>query len=104
IHHFNELTHVWGDRGLDRGPVDVLFEAPDDGEVDLVLHVSNYDFPAQGGIVRDVQLGSGEAISSTAFLSKTVQLSVALILILHALYSIILYIMQQQVGRKLYFT
>ncbi|MCE7791739.1 ATP-binding protein [Salipaludibacillus sp. CUR1] len=92
----NDLNHSWGDKGMQRGPVDIYFEPPEGETLDIVVHVSNFNQTAQGGINQDVVISSGDQISSLSFLSKALQFSAGVILILHALYAFILYFMQKK--------
>lgn len=66
--------------------------APADQEIDLIIRVTNFENPFVGGIVKSIKLGSHEAIGEERGLSIDFQLITFVVLILHGLYSCILYI------------
>ncbi|SES07929.1 ATP-binding protein [Salipaludibacillus aurantiacus] len=96
VYKRNDLNHSWEDRGLKRGPIDIYFKPPENEILNIVIHVSNFNQTAQGGIHRDIFISSAEQIRSLSFLSKALQLSVGIIFILHALYAFTLYFLQKK--------
>ncbi|MBP3040216.1 response regulator [Bacillaceae bacterium Marseille-Q3522] len=73
-----------------RKPYSVYFEA-DQGYVDLLIQASNYNFLFGGGITREIKFGTEEAINSETTFSISMQLLVSIILLLHSIYSLIIY-------------
>ncbi|AOM84067.1 hybrid sensor histidine kinase/response regulator [Salisediminibacterium beveridgei] len=97
----NDLDHEYGDRGMDYGPVDITLSPPEDGRLELVIHVSNHAIEIRGGMARDVLIGSDDALASLSFASKALQLSAGLVLALHAVYAFILFGIQRQSRTRL---
>lgn len=60
-------------------------------DAELVVHVSNYEYPFWSGILQPVKLGPEEAISKEAFQSPALQLATGLIYLLHAVYAYFIY-------------
>lgn len=69
-------------------------------EIDMTIHVANYDNAHEGGITRSIKLGTDEAINKDVDLSKVMQLLVAIILIVHSLYAFGLYFMSKNKLQK----
>lgn len=61
-----------------RGPYITLFHG-ENSEVELLVHVSNYDFPFKGGITGSVKIGTAEAILKESKRSVTLQIAVSII-------------------------
>lgn len=61
-------------------------------EIDLIIRVANFENPFAGGIVYSIKLGSHEAIHGERGLSIDLQLITFVVLILHGIYSCILYL------------
>ena len=61
-------------------------------EIDLIIRVANHEHPRQGGIVSSIKLGSSQAIHDERGLSIDLQLITFVVLILHSLYSCILFL------------
>lgn len=75
-----------------RSPFSGLFQ-PDDQEIDVMVHVSNYDMPLWGGINKSIKIGTDQAISKEANGSSYMQILVSVIFLLHALYAFFIYFM-----------
>jgi len=60
-------------------------------EIDMIIHVANYDNPQEGGITSSIKFGTAEAVSKEVGLSKLLQLLVVIVLIGHSLYAFGLY-------------
>ncbi len=60
-------------------------------EIDLIIHVSNFDNPFKGGILKSIRFGSQASIDYVRWYSIGFQLATFLILMLHGLYACILY-------------
>lgn len=74
----------------EHGPFSTVFQ-PKSNEVELVMHVSNFGSPRDGGIVKSVHIGSEAAISKKDNSSKTLQVVVSMIYLLHGIYAFIIY-------------
>lgn len=61
-------------------------------DIDLIIRVANHEHPRQGGIVNSIKLGSSQAIHGERGLSIDLQLITFVVLILHSLYSCILFL------------
>jgi two-component system sensor histidine kinase ChiS len=73
------------------------------GELDLVVHMANFNDHIMGGMRVPIKLGSDTAISRLVWFTTGVQAAAALILLLHALYSVALYIIGAKQRVLLYF-
>ena len=60
-------------------------------ELDVLIHVANYENPVKGGILSTLRFGSQASISFVRWYSIGFQLMVFLVLLLHALYALILF-------------
>lgn len=74
----------------ERGPFTILFPTERE-EVELVIHVSNYDVPFLGGITDSIKIGSAYSILSESKKSITLQIIVCIIYLLHSLYAFCIY-------------
>lgn len=81
------------------GTYKALFPA-DSNEIDMTIHVANYEKAHEGGITKAIKFGTGEAINNEVDLSKFLQLLVAIILIGHSLYAFGLYFMSKNKLQK----
>ncbi|WP_234405473.1 hybrid sensor histidine kinase/response regulator [Paenibacillus sp. IHBB 10380] len=72
-------------------------------ELDIVIHVSNYQFPSTGGIIQSIKFGTIDAIANEEFVSKSMQMIVCIALLLHGLYACILYVLGSRRKELLYF-
>ncbi|MGP0580174.1 ATP-binding protein [Paenibacillus peoriae] len=71
--------------------------------IEIVIQVSNFDFPASGGIVKPIIFGSAEAVNSRTNFAITMQIMVCIILLLHGLYVVVIFFMNPQKKALLYF-
>ncbi|WP_246096090.1 ATP-binding protein [Paenibacillus sinopodophylli] len=62
-------------------------------ELEIFVRVSNYESPLKGGIVRSVQFGLQEEVNKKHLFSIGFQIITCVILLLHALYALIIYLM-----------
>ena len=60
-------------------------------ELDVIIHVANYEEALEGGITNAITLGTVQAVNKKVDFSRTMQLIVAMILIVHSLYAFGLY-------------
>lgn len=73
-----------------RGPFSVLF-SKEQNEVELVVHVSNYEFPFWGGIHESVKIGLDTAITKETNRSLNLQKVVVILFLVHSIYAFFLY-------------
>jgi two-component system sensor histidine kinase ChiS len=85
-------------------PFTASFETKGQSEIDIIMQVANFQDPRNGGIVRSIKFGREEMIFRETQLSITMQLLVAVVLILHAIYSVILYLLGNKDRRLLFFS
>lgn len=85
-------------------PFTASFETKGQSEIDIIVQVANFQDPRNGGIVRSIKFGREEMIFRETQLSITMQLLVAVVLILHAIYSVILYLLGNKDRRLLFFS
>ncbi|SEO56138.1 Glycosyl hydrolases family 2, sugar binding domain [Amphibacillus marinus] len=71
------------------GAFNAFFSTNQD-ELELVVHVSNFDMPHQGGITKPVKFGYMEQIQNETVFINTLQIVVATIFLLHAVYVLIM--------------
>lgn len=84
-----------------RGPFYALFPVPKDTDtLRLVIELSNYDTPYMGGINKSVVFGSDEAIAKEVNMQETLQMTVIIILFLHAAYAFLLFIIGKRFKQK----
>ncbi|MVP00991.1 ATP-binding protein [Paenibacillus lutrae] len=61
-------------------------------EMELILHVANFDNPMRGGLYQSIKLGSEKAINRADLLTTGLQLLICIIFAIHAVYALILYL------------
>ncbi|WP_223264279.1 hybrid sensor histidine kinase/response regulator [Paenibacillus sp. IHB B 3084] len=71
--------------------------------MEIVIQVSNFDFPSSGGIVKPIIFGSAEAVNSRTNFAILMQIMVCIILLLHGLYVVVIFFMNPQKKALLYF-
>ena len=69
-------------------------------EIELVVHVANYEKVFEGGISNTVKFGLGNAINREISFTTIMQLMVVLILLVHSAYAFGLYMMGRRVYHK----
>ncbi|MBW7475483.1 response regulator [Paenibacillus oenotherae] len=72
-------------------------------EIEIVIQVANFDDTLMGGINWPIQFGSDHAAQKAASFSNGMQLSICLILLMHAVYAGILFLMGVRQKGLLYF-
>lgn len=90
-----------------RGPFLVTFYVDaNDSEVELVIEASNYQVPFMGGLNKHVTFGTEAAITHETNMLQFLQMSVIIILFLHAIYAFLLYFIGKGKVKKelLYFS
>ncbi|WP_312470536.1 ATP-binding protein [Neobacillus sp.] len=75
----------------------------DRNDIEMVIHVANYDDPAAGGITKSIQFGTEKAISRTTNFSIMMQLIACVIFMLHGIYAIIIYFIGRRKLELIYF-
>ncbi|CAH1217920.1 Sensor histidine kinase RcsC [Paenibacillus auburnensis] len=83
-------------------PYPVYFNAVE-GETELVLQVADFDTDS-GGILRPVLFGNSQTIHKERLLTIGMELAVCIVLLLHAAYAVILYLIIPRHKVLLYFT
>lgn len=77
---------------------------PDAQQMDMVIQVSNFDYAYAGGITQSIKLGTAAAIDHEVLLRQSLQLTVAVVILMHAFFSIILYFLGYRNKSVLFFT
>lgn len=81
-------------------PQSISFTATYDGEdateIDLLVQVSNFDHPFQGGITRSVLFGAQSSVDFARLYSIGFQLVTFIVLLLHGLYAFTLYLFNRR--------
>ncbi|KOY83547.1 response regulator [Lysinibacillus macroides] len=85
-------------------PFTASFEVQGQSKIEIVIQVANFQDPRMGGIVRSIKFGHEDVIYRETLLSITMQLVVAVVLLIHAGYAIILYFVGSKDKRLLYFS
>ena len=96
---FNKVGLHHSGEPMERGPFVTLFQ-PESNNLDIVIHVSNYEIPFFGGITQSIQFGTDKAITKEHSLSTTLQIVVSIIYLLHCMYVFILYIISNKKYQK----
>lgn len=95
----NPATSAYLAKGK-RGPFSTQFFHDKEREVELIIHVSNYDLASKGGIIGEVKFGTQTAIMKKSQQSLTLQTTVFIIYLLHSLYAFSLYFMNKKENQK----
>ncbi|WP_339316939.1 ATP-binding protein [Paenibacillus sp. FSL R10-2734] len=75
----------------------------DKSEIEIVIHAANYSLADTGGIVRPILFGSEKALTHQRLISIGLQLLLCVVLLLHAIYAAILYIIGPRQKMLIYF-
>lgn len=75
---------------IERGPLSTFFYT-DASEVEVLIHVSNFDFPFYGGMTNMISFGTDNVIAKESSSSTTLQLVVSMLYLLHSLYAFFIY-------------
>ncbi|WP_121605631.1 ATP-binding protein [Virgibacillus sp. Bac332] len=78
------------------GPFSTIFHTNNTNEMELLIHISNYQIPFEGGITNAIQFGTDQAINKLESGSIAFQVTIFIIYLLHSMYAICLFLM----GRK----
>ncbi|OPH47411.1 histidine kinase [Paenibacillus ferrarius] len=79
------------------------YQATGVGEIELLVRAANFEHPFNGGIVRAIRFGSEAAIETERSSSISFQVVTFVVLMLHGLYSIILYFFNRQKSLLVFF-
>ncbi|WP_141501529.1 ATP-binding protein [Paenibacillus luteus] len=74
----------------------VTYAQKDQMELNVFVRAANQESPLQGGIVRSVQFGTHEVVNKVYLYSLAFQLIVCVIFMLHAMYALIIYLMNRR--------
>ena len=80
------------------------YETKGAGEIELFIQAANFDHFFRGGIARSIRIGAQDAIDTERWYSIGFQLVTFSILLVHALYSFILFAFSRRVKEFLIFT
>ncbi|MNU89070.1 Sensor histidine kinase YpdA [compost metagenome] len=83
-------------------PYTVFFQSSKP-EVEILIHVSNFQLPTTGGIIQSIRFGTDTAVTREAFFSENLQFIVCVVIVLHGIYAIILYVLGVRGKELLYF-
>ncbi|MHA6261027.1 hybrid sensor histidine kinase/response regulator [Sporosarcina sp. CAU 1771] len=83
----------------EEGPYSALFSS-ESNEVEVLLHVSNYEIPFFGGVTDSIMIGTAAAINKEDSFSSTLQLIVAILSIVYALHAFFIYFFSIDKYRK----
>lgn len=83
-------------------PYTVSFSSETD-EQEIIIQAANFRDPFQGGISESIKFGTEGAVNRATLISVGTQLLVAVVLLVHVLYSIILYIVGTRRTLLIYF-
>lgn len=81
------------------GPFSGSFH-PENNEIEIIIHVSNYDNFLSGGINKSIYIGTDTAINKVGGLSRTLQIVVSVFFLLHCMYVFIIYLIGKGKYRK----
>ncbi|WP_256223802.1 ATP-binding protein [Paenibacillus sp. 1_12] len=83
-------------------PYSVSFTA-DQGKIDIVLEVANYDNPVKGGITQSIRFGSSQAVNNETWFSMSMQVILISVLLIHGIYAGLLYLIGTRQKALIYF-
>ena len=85
-------------------PYSTSFTADENGVIELVIQVANFEDSRGGGLVRSIKFGSEEAIAAETKVSISMQLLTAIVFLVHAVYALVLYVLGNREKKLLYFS
>ncbi len=83
-------------------PIHAAFHADDQGIIDIIIQAANYEDPRGGGVIRSVRFGTEENIRRETLISGAMQVLIAIFIIMHAIYALILYFLGSRDKKLLY--
>ncbi|OAB45949.1 hybrid sensor histidine kinase/response regulator [Paenibacillus glacialis] len=75
----------------------------DTREIEIVVHVSNYQLSNTGGIIQSIKFGTTTAVANEKLFSQSMQIIVCIVLLLHGLYACIIYVLGSREKVVFYF-
>ncbi|WP_062106336.1 ATP-binding protein [Bacillus niameyensis] len=84
-------------------PISSGLKANQSGEIELLLHVSNYDHAGAGGIQKPIQFGTLNAVNKDYYYSASMQFLVIVVMLIHSLYAFILFTLKPKKKELLFF-
>ncbi|OXS75050.1 ethylene receptor [Lysinibacillus sp. KCTC 33748] len=82
-------------------PYTASFESNGHKEIEIIVQASNFKDPRGGGISRSIKLGKEDILGRETQLSIAMQQLVAIVFLIHAIYSIILFFVGSMEDRRL---
>lgn len=84
-------------------PYLVAFPSDADGVIDIVIEAANYRDGRGGGLIRSLLFGNETSVYRNVRVSVSMQMAVAIVYLMHAVYALILYAIGNRDKRLLYF-
>ncbi|WP_374706824.1 ATP-binding protein [Bacillus sp. J14TS2] len=85
-------------------PYSTTFTADENGIIEIVVQATNFTDARSGGIARSIKFGTEATIMKEMKLSYMMQLLVAVIFLMHAVYALILFFLGNREKQLLYFS
>ncbi|MBB5146174.1 sensor histidine kinase YesM [Cerasibacillus quisquiliarum] len=82
-----------------RGPK-LTFLNPNQDEIEIMIHVSNYDISYRGGMTGSIKIGTETAIIKEDHRSQNYQLAVFIVYLLHSVYAFVLFFLARKYNQK----
>lgn len=101
IGHIGQVSNTKKDHVSNITPTSMDFTTKD-YELDLVIHVSNLDFPLFSGVTQPIYFGTKHAIDVRSSLYENLQILAIIIIIVHIFYSFIFFRISQSI-REIFF-
>jgi two-component system sensor histidine kinase ChiS len=73
------------------------------GEIELVIQAANFDYPSKGGISGSLKFGYSQAVDNNKSFSISMQVLVISVLLMHAIYACLLYLIGTREKALIYF-
>jgi len=100
---YGRLGDSAADYSPERAPFLIQF-IPDSSRLELLIQVANFDDPYTGGILRSLYLGDAETLTTQRGISTELQKFTFLLLVLHSVYTLIMYGFNRQQRGTLIFS
>ncbi|BAM47954.1 ATP-binding protein [Amphibacillus xylanus] len=82
----------------------VVFEADDQGLIEIIIQAANYNDIRDGGIIRSIKFGTEHAVRKLVQLSSYAQVILFVLFLSHSLYALVFYFLGKRNKRLLYFS
>lgn len=83
-------------------PYTATFSAEAKDTIEIVIHTANYIDPRSGGLIRSIKFGMADAIDRENILSMTMQILVAVAMLIQAINLLVIFVMERN-ARWLYY-